>query len=181
MEVEGEVLLDTFYKGHKYSWQFYVVDHPATQSILGLKSCEQLNLIYRVEEMCESQITTDSIFDKYEDVISMTTIACLPVQHHIEIDESAKPVVHPPRNVPAALRPKINAELDRMEQMGVILSVTCPTELVSSLVTVAKPDKLRLCIDPKNLNEAVKREHYPMKTIESVLTRLPEANFSFNT
>jgi hypothetical protein len=38
-----------------------------------------------------------------------------------------------------------------------------------------KPDKIRLCIDPKNLNEAVKREHYPMKTIESVLTRLPEA------
>ena len=84
-------------------------------------------------------------------------------------------MVHPPRNVPAALRPKIKAALDRMEQMGVISSVTCPTELVSSLVTVVKPDKIRLCIDPKNLNEAVKREHYPMKTIESVLTRLPEA------
>jgi hypothetical protein len=38
-----------------------------------------------------------------------------------------------------------------------------------------KHDKIRLCIDPKNLNEAVKREHYPTKTIESVLTRLPEA------
>ena len=59
--------------------------------------------------------------------------------------------------------------------MGVISSVTCHTEWVSSLVTVVKPDKIQLCIDMKNLNEAVKREHYPMKTIESVLTRLPEA------
>jgi hypothetical protein len=102
MEVEGEVLLDTFYKGHKYSLQFYVVDHPATQPLLGLKPCEQFNLIYRVE-MCESQITAESIFDKNEDVFSTATIGCLPVQHHIEIDESVKPVVHPPRNVPAAL------------------------------------------------------------------------------
>ena len=62
MEVEGAVLLDTFYEWHKYSLQFYVVDHPATQPILGLKSCEQLNLIYRVDEMCESQITEESIY-----------------------------------------------------------------------------------------------------------------------
>jgi hypothetical protein len=141
MGVEGEVLLDTFYKGHKYSLQFYVVDHPATQPILGLKSCEQFNLIYRVE-MFESQITAESIFDKYEDVFSTATIGCLPVQHHIAIDESVKPVVHPPRNVPAALRPKIKSELDRMEQMGVIscqmmrrlkLSYRCLNQLPSKI------------------------------------------------
>ena len=144
--------------------QFYVLGQPATQAILGLKSCEQLNLIYRVEEMCKRQSTEEGIFDKYEDLFSTASIGCLPITHHIEIDEKVKPVVHAPRHVPAALRPKIKNELDRMEQTEVISPVTNPTDWVTSLVTIVKPDKIRLCIDPKNLNEAVKREHYPMQT-----------------
>ena len=176
MEVEGEVMLDTLYKGQKYPVQFYVVQ-PATQAIciLGLKSCEQLNLIYRVEEMCKRQSTEEGIFDKYEDLYSTASIGCLPITHQLETNEKVKPVVHATRLDPAALRPKIKAELDRMEQMEVISPVTNPTDWVSSLVTIVKPDKIRLCIEPKNLNDAVKREHYPVKTIESVLTRLPEA------
>ena len=107
---------------------------------------------------------------------STGVIGCLPdVTHHIEIDKNVKPVVHAPCQVPAALRPKIQAELDCMEKLGVILPVTTPTEWVSSLVTVVKPDKICLCIDPKDLNKAVKREYYPMKTVEDVLTRLPGA------
>lgn len=39
MEVEGEVVLDTFCRGQKYSLRFYVVSQP-TQATLGLKSCE---------------------------------------------------------------------------------------------------------------------------------------------
>ena len=62
-----------------------------------------------------------------------------------------------------------------MEKLGVVVPTTTPTEWVSSLVTVVKPNKIRLCIDPKDLNEAVKREYYPMKTVEDVLTRLPDA------
>jgi hypothetical protein len=45
-----------------------------------------------------------------------------------------------------------------MEKLGVISPVITPSEWVSLLVTVVKPDKIRLCIDPKDLNEAVKRE-----------------------
>ena len=66
--------------------------------------------------------------------------------------------MHVPCQVPAALCPKIQVELDCMEKLGVISPVTTPSEWVSLLVTVVKPDKIRLCIDPKDLNEAVKRE-----------------------
>ncbi len=49
-------------------------------------------------------------------------------------------------------------------------------EWVNSLVVVTKklgPNKLKVrnCIDPKDLNKAIKRSHYPMTTIESVITR----------
>ena len=63
-----------------------------------------------------------------------------------------------------------------MEKLKVIERVYEPTEWVNSMVTVVKTNgKLRICIDPRNLNKAIKREHYPMKTIEEIASRMPNA------
>ena len=63
-----------------------------------------------------------------------------------------------------------------MEKLKVIERVYEPTEWVNSMVTVVKPNgKLRICIDPRDLNKAIKREHYPMKTIEEIASRMPNA------
>ena len=63
-----------------------------------------------------------------------------------------------------------------MEKLKVIERVYEPTEWVNSMVTIIKPNgKLRICIDPRNLNKAIKREHYPMKTIEEIASRMPNA------
>ncbi len=173
--VEGIVILPVHYKDKQYSLEFCVVNKPV-QAILGLRACEEMKLIQRIEEMSETSVKAEcKFFNVYEDVFSTSSVGCLPVTHHIEIDRNVKPVVHAPRKVPAALRPKIQEELNRMEKLDVITPVTTPTEWVSSLVTVVKPNKIRLCIDPKDLNKAVKREYYPMKTVEDVLTRLPGA------
>ena len=44
------------------------------------------------------------------------------------------------------------------------------------MVVVPKPNgKVRICIDPRDLNKSVLREHYPMKTIDDILLEIPEA------
>lgn len=43
------------------------------------------------------------------------------------------------------------------------------------MVIVAKPNKLRICMDPKDLNRAIKRPHYPMPTIESEISDMSKA------
>ena len=41
------------------------------------------------------------------------------------------------------------------------------------MVVVPKKDgKSRICLDPQDLNEAIRREHYPLPTIEYIATRL---------
>ena len=53
------------------------------------------------------------------------------------------------------------------------LPVNVPTAWISAtLVTMKKNGNIRLCIDPKPLNEALKRNHYPLPTIEDVLPAL---------
>ena len=94
----------------------------------------------------------------------------------MEVDENVKPVIHPPRNVPVALRDRLKEELDKLVKEEVITPVTEPTNWVSSLVLVNKPDKnLRICINPQDLNKALLRANYPLPTIEEVTTRLSKA------
>ncbi len=59
-----------------------------------------------------------------------------------------------------------------------MLAKTEPTEWVSSLVVVSKPNgKLRICLDPRDLNKVIKREHHRMVTTEDVLSNMAGAKF----
>ena len=166
--------IDVVHDSKNHQLKFYVIDRP-TQAILGLKDCERLNLIRRVQHLEQNCSTADDFLKKYSDVFTTSEVGCLPGLHHIKVDKNAKPVIDSPRRVPATLRQKIKSELDRMESIGVVSPVKEPTDWVSSMVPVVRPDKLRVCIDPFNLNQAIKREHHPMKTIEEVASRLPGA------
>ena len=49
----------------------------------------------------------------------------------------------------------------------------------ASMLVVTKPSteaegetKLRICLDPRDLNLAIKRKHFPIPTIEEIATRL---------
>ena len=57
--------------------------------------------------------------------------------------------------------------------------MTEPTEWVNSMVVVEKPssEKLRICFDPVNLNQAILRPYYPMKTLDDILPKLSGAKY----
>ena len=97
----------------------------------------------------------------------------------IKLKPDYKPVIQPVRKVPLAYRDKIETELDRMEKLGVISKVTEPTEFVNSFVVVKKKgsDEIRLCLDPRDLNKSIMREHYPMKTREPILAELDNPKY----
>ena len=72
-----------------------------------------------------------------------------------------------------SVREQLKSELQRLTERDILAPVTAPTPWVSSLVVVRKKEgRLRLCLDPKDLNQAIQRERYPLPTIEDVATRL---------
>ncbi len=89
--------------------------------------------------------------------------------------QGVEPVIHAPRRIPHAIKDKVKAELDRMEKLGVIVKQTEPTEWVNSMVVVQKGEKLRICIDPSDLNKAIMREHHPTVTVEEVAADIQKA------
>ena len=68
------------------------------------------------------------------------------------------------------------AEIDKMLAEGIISPATGPTDWVNSIACNIKETpsgkKVRLCIDPKDLNKNIKQEHYYSRTIDEILPQL---------
>ena len=119
--------------------------------------------------------TKEYILKEYADVF--TGIGTLPgPAYHIELKEDYNPVRNPPRSVPVGMQDAYKAELERLQQEDVIIEVNHYTEWVNSIVPVQKPDGcIRLYIDTRNLNMAVKRNPYYMRTLDDILPQLLKA------
>ena len=73
------------------------------------------------------------------------------------------------------MRDEIKAELEEMVSHGIIQKVDEPTDWVNSIVYVRKSNgKLRLCLDPKDLNKNM-RCHHKTPTIEELSHKLSGA------
>ena len=100
----------------------------------------------------------------------------LTEEHLIHIKENATPVIYPTRKIPVALEDRLKKELDTIERNGVIKRIEEPTDWVNSLVLVEKPDgSLGICLDPRDLNKAIKREHYQLPKFDEIASRLTGA------
>ena len=142
------------------------------ENILSGSTAEKLKLIQRIASVDTTSTEHELIHDFPELVATTRT---LPGEYRIVIDETVKGVVHPARRLPAAIRPRAIEKLHEMEENGYITRVREPTEWVSSMVVSLRNNKVRICIDPKDLNKAIKREHHPMKTIDDVTTDISGA------
>ncbi|XP_048759591.2 uncharacterized protein K02A2.6-like [Ostrea edulis] len=151
--------------------ELYVVDFDATP-ILGLKTCSQMNLVKKLEVVKKQN----------ENVIMKSLLAEKEVfhglgkfegQYHIELDPTVKPMINPPRRVPHTIVPRLRKALEKLNESGVIVAVEEATDWVNSLVIVEKKNgNFRLCLDSRDLNKAIKRQHFKIPTVQEIASQL---------
>jgi len=80
------------------------------------------------------------------------------------------------------LQPRVDPNLkELLEQYPDLQSAsgsmpgTYSIDWVNSMVVSSRDEKIRICLDPGDLNKAVKREHYPIPTVEEIASKIPEA------
>ena len=146
--------------------------------MLKIQDSDPLGYVYYTHEAVQAKKLTDcTVKAEYPDVSQ--GLGRLKDSYSIETDESVRPVVHAPRRVPVPVREKVRKKLDELDSDGVLTPVTEATDWVSSMVTVQKQSgQIRIWLDPKYLNRAIKRQYYPMPTIEEVSTRVKNVNCS---
>lgn len=127
----------------------YVVEE-LSKPLLGLPAIKALRLIKRVHSV---QAQQRDLKAQYPTVFS--GLGNLKEPYEIKLEPGAVPyALSSPRRVPLPLRDKVQAELERMENMGVISKVTQPTPWCTGMVVApkAQPGKIRLCVDIIHLN-----------------------------
>ena len=64
-----------------------------------------------------------------------------------------------------------------MQRLDIVEPESDPTERVNPLMIVEKPNgKLRICLDPKHLNQVIKCQHYKLSTEEELFSGMYNAN-----
>ena len=76
---------------------------------------------------------------------------------------------------PFALRERVSKKLDELEGLDIIEKVGGPSTWVSPIIVVPKRDKdIRLVIDMRQANQAIKRERQPIPTVEEAFYQMNE-------
>ena len=148
-------------------------------------------------------MTKQDILDIYSDVF--TGIGKFPgMPYKFQLKPNAKTTRHAPRKVPIHLQDTFHKEIRNLEQLGILEETKDVTEWVNSFVIMEKKvptdsnkiptdsssqghsmnKKLRICLDPRDLNEALEREPYYTQSIEEIMgkfhgmTRFTIADFT---
>ena len=128
-------------------------------------------------------LTQDKVETTYADVFQ--GLGKFPGEpYKLRLKPDAVPAKHRPRRVPVHLQDAFHEEVERLVKIDVLEKVTEPTEWVNSFVIVEKvidssnahspnhviKKSIRLCIDPKDLNEALEREPYYSRSIDELIS-----------
>ena len=158
----GKFQANAQYKEKHYSFPVYVIRSLTASNLLGRDTACAMGLVKRIEEV-------HNAFGEHG------TLKTDPVK--IRLKENFEPyAVHTARRVPLPLVQKVKEEILRMEENGVIEKVTEPTDWCAPMVPVPRKNgKVRICVDLKRLNEAVRRERYVLPTAEEITAKLSGA------
>lgn len=122
--------------------------------------------------------TLNDIERRYHDLF-VPKVGCVPkFEVKLQLREGVKPSYTREREVPYALREKVERELDTLEAAEIITK--CETsDWGSPLVAIPKTDgSVRLCVDYKvGVNECLVNSNYPIKKIEDVLNSLCNSKY----
>ena len=169
-----------FDKSEWLNERFYVceTDGPA---ILSCDMSEKLGIVSVTDSKSISVVGSTNVPEHQEitnvDALKEMYPKCfqgigkMPKEYQIELKNDAIPVISPPRKYPVQLKSEICSKIKEMEDIGVIEKVPddCVSDWVSSLAFARKASgELRICLDPKNLNQAIKRTHHKVPTLEEM-------------
>lgn len=91
----------------------------------------------------------------------------------LPVDKDVQPVIQASRRIPYQLREKLEKKLHELEEMEIIEPINGPSEWISPVVIVPKPNgDIRLCVDMRQANTAIRRKRYQIPTVDEILQDL---------
>ena len=116
---------------------------------------------------------TQQLHKEFDNVFN--GIGCFDGTFSLQLKPDSRPYQAPPRHVAYVLQNLVKDELDWLQQLDIIilLGFDKTSEWFNSFVLVPKAnDKVRLCLDPAGLNQALIRLILRGPTLNDILPKL---------
>ncbi len=172
LPVKGTIRTNISTDSKHISAQFHVVDGNSGNLLSCTTAC-QLNLLkVTINNTTHHSPSTTQYPPEFECLFSgIGKLRGKTVKLHIDPDVSPKQQPH--RRIPFHVRSDVEKELQRLEDLDIIEKVDGPTPWISPIVVVPKKSgEVRICIDMREANRAVKREKHLMPTIDDLVADL---------
>ena len=141
--------------------------------LLGKKTSEALKILHIGLNFVQSDV-----FDRYPGIADGIGLL-KDFEVEIHVDPEVAPIARKHSRIPFHLRSKVEDELDRLERADVIekVSSSSATDWVSRVVIVPKKnqDEIRVCVDMRDANKAIKRTRHVTPTLEELVSDLSGA------
>ena len=138
-------------------------------SLLGKSTAEKLGVL----KLLVNSLSSDSIENKYPQIISNSLGKLKNHNIKLHIDHSIPPVARKHYIILFHLRSKVKDEIKRLLKNDIIEPVDnkCPTDWISPVIIVPKHNSsdIRICIDMRSANEAIKRTRHVTPTVDEII------------
>ena len=172
LTVVGKFDATLAFKGNRSTSTVYVL--PGNNgSLLGHKTATSLNVInLHVNHVKEEMSEHERLIRQHPNIFEgIGNLKGVEVQLHI--DKEVPPIAQRARRIPFHLRKHVEKELAHLEKQGIIEDVEGPTSWVSPLVIIPKKSgEVRLCVDMRMANRAIRRERHPTPTTDDLIHTL---------
>lgn len=175
--------------GEQYSLaRIYVLCKRSCGNLLGRKTCIELGLISinynEIDEL--NSLTSGTMICTQPSKDIKAIVAKFPsgigllkdFELKLNIDETVEPVIQKVRRTPLSKRKPVEDKLDELQENDIIEPVSDDTATTwLSPIHIVDQTKLRLVVDMRVANTAIKRIRRPIPTVEEVISDIGGAKF----
>lgn len=170
LPLDGLIYSNIEYQGTHHLARIHISSEENSGNILSRKSAIALGLIEMKESVNTVQHDNQMETLKKQFPGVFKGLGKLKnVQIKFNIDTEVQPVCQHLRRIPFHVRGKLEKRLKRLLELDIIERVEGPTEWVSPVIAVPKGDSIRLCVDMRKPNTAIRRSHKPVPTLEELM------------
>ena len=172
----GIINVSVNYEGKKHNLDLFVVKNDSP-SLFGRAWLKFIKLDWNSIKFLQTGKTTDEnlqdILKKYKSVFSEQSGKFKGVNATLTLKENAQPKFCKARPVPYALKDKVEKELERLENEGIIQKVD-HSDWATPIVAVPKGDNtVRICGDYKTtVNPQLQVDQYPLPKIQDIFASI---------
>ncbi|GBN34921.1 Uncharacterized protein K02A2.6, partial [Araneus ventricosus] len=172
MRIRGQIYVNVRYANFKVKLRLLIAEG-SRKNLLGIEWFEPLGIKF----VCgyRTEIDIEFVLEEFKDVFSEDLGSYKGPAISLPIDPKFPPISFKARNIPLAMRKKVDVAFDKLLDQGVLEPISNPRWSTPIVPIIKQSGEIRLCADYKvTINKDMKNHPYPIPLVNHILANLAD-------